>query len=742
MFLFSNLALAIFTSVAWSVPTKKPNIVVIMADDLGYADVGYNTFQKTGTSDVVTPNIDTIRRDGASFPTGYVTGNICAVSRMGMLTGRYQNRLGCYSGDPTGEATIPMTTSVYGTIASRLQEAGYKTFMAGKWHTGANPQVDGNGPASCGFDEAWYFMGGKSPYFFTDANYPYPSPSATDPQIYYNHTLLKPDGSYTSDFWTNRAREFMKLNAAKPFFLYLAYNAVHNDLHWPDNEADKTHTRREMIVAMGKRMDENIGYVINELKTLGLYDNTLIFFLSDNGGVYGDYNNPKNMISDNRPLFEGKHYSYEGGIRVPFLVSWPSGGIQRNSTVLSPVISLDIMPTALAAAGVKKVTDLDGSNLLPLLTQGKSLPSRVMFWSGGSDKADNSWSDGDEAWSVVRSPDNFKLLIHRCEMFLYDLNDKTNGETELQSLNLDLDVNKAKQIDLYRQLIQWHMQMPKVIGDDAISWDPDHPRYKDNWSFFLPMTPSPMIVNDNILEAVEMQVALGGSYQPYVVARYSKGNHASVYPEDEQPSTAPGAAIPLKWSLISTIGGSIDSLTGKFTAGTKNGYVILKASATFNRLLGRQPEDFSSYQLLKVGNGGVQEIVLYDKWAEDHTLRGGSALKGEDPDGDGANNLYEYALGGDPTESSDGSLLFPVLQSATGDKLEYVYSRRKDAVRRGLTYSIETTTDLQSGIWNNIGTSAETGSVSKNAEFDTVTNLISIDGKKKLFVRLKVSSKY
>jgi arylsulfatase A-like enzyme len=386
---------------------QKPNIVVIVADDLGYADV---TFQPQHPKEIVTPNLDSLAKAGVICRQGYVTGHVCSPTRAGLMLGRYQQRLGLYTGGEAGSG-VPMSEKLF---PQYLKPAGYATGQFGKWHLG--PDLTWS-PALRGFDEVFGFLGrGAHDYFKLD--------DPNDP-IYRGTEVVKETG-YLTDRLGEEAAAFITKHKAQPFFAYLAFNAVHAPLQAPEDEIAKFNTGnkdRDARLAMGKRMDDAIGRVMTALKDGGVWENTLIFFISDNGG-------PLAQSADNTPLRGGKHTDYEGGIRVPFLICWPAQ--LKPGEWQSPVTSLDILPTALAAAGVKVAATsvagdsakaeatLDGINLLPLL-KGETAPaSRDLFWCSGSD----------EGWWAVRSGD-WKLVGEKDKVGLFDLSKDVSEANDL-----------------------------------------------------------------------------------------------------------------------------------------------------------------------------------------------------------------------------------------------------------------------------------------------------------------------
>ena len=373
----------------------KPNIVVIVADDLGYADVGFNPQH---AKDIVTPNLDSLAKQSVICRQGYVTGHVCSPTRAGLMLGRYQQRLGLYTGGEAGSG-VPMNEKIF---PQHLKPAGYATGQFGKWHLG--PDLAWS-PALRGFDEVFGFLGrGAHDYFKLD--------DPNDP-IYRGTEVVKETG-YLTDRLGEETAAFITKHKAGPFFAYLAFNAVHAPLQAPEDEIAKFNTGnkdRDIRLAMGKRMDDAIGKIVTTLKNEGVWENTLLFFISDNGG-------PLAQSADNTPLRGGKHTDYEGGIRVPFLICWPSQ--LKPGEWQSPVTSLDILPTTLAAAKVEAAMPLDGINLLPLLKSETAPQSRDLFWCSGSD----------EGWWAVRSGD-WKLVGEKGKLSLFDLGKDVSEANDL-----------------------------------------------------------------------------------------------------------------------------------------------------------------------------------------------------------------------------------------------------------------------------------------------------------------------
>jgi arylsulfatase A-like enzyme len=358
---------------------RKPNIVVIVADDMGYADVGFQ-----GCKDIPTPSLDALAKAGVRCTNGYVSGPYCSPTRAGLLTGRYQTRFGHEFNPGNGpEMGLPVTET---TIAQRLKHAGYITSLIGKWHLGVAAKFH---PLQRGFDEFFGFLGGAHTYFADK--------SAT---ILRGHESIK-EKEYLTDAFGREAVAFIDRNKAKPFFLYLSFNAVHTPMEADDARLklfDKVENKtRRTYCAMLFAMDQAIGKVTAKLKDLGLEEDTLIFFFSDNGGP----TMPGTTVngSNNHPLRGSKRTTLEGGIRVPFVVAW-KGKLPAGKTYDMPVIQLDVLPTALAAAGapLDKSEKIDGVDLLPFLTGAQAgRPHEVLFWRFGSQMAIR---EGD--WMLVK----------------------------------------------------------------------------------------------------------------------------------------------------------------------------------------------------------------------------------------------------------------------------------------------------------------------------------------------------
>lgn len=352
-----------------------PNVIVILTDDQGYKDVGFN-----GCEDIPTPNIDRIAQQGVKFTSGYVSYAVCGPSRAGLITGRYQDRFGFgrnplfAPNDP--DQGLPLSEE---TMASALKRGGYRTMAIGKWHLGAH---ESQRPLNRGFDEFFGFLTGGHQYFpelwtLNDISEVNSQFAAYKTKLLKNNQRID-EQEYLTDALSREAVRFVERNANQPFFLYLAYNAPHTPLQATEKYLSRfshiPNKKRKTYAAMVSSVDDGVGNILNKLEKLNIDENTIVFFLSDNGGPY------KTNGSNNDPLREGKGSLYEGGIRVPFAMQWPAK-INAGQVYHQPVISLDIFAIAAEYAGVQPKNKLDGVNIIPFIHNEKTgAPHDQLFW--------------------------------------------------------------------------------------------------------------------------------------------------------------------------------------------------------------------------------------------------------------------------------------------------------------------------------------------------------------------------
>jgi len=368
---------------------RRPNILLIVADDLGYADIGVY-----GSREIPTPHIDRLAAGGIRFTDAYVSGPYCSPTRAGLMTGRYQQRFG-YEFNPDGspEYGLPPTEK---TMAERLRAAGYRTALFGKWHLGYSDRLR---PLRRGFEEFYGFLG---------AGHSYMNVSDTDPGTNLPDPLVdgtKPVASvtYLTDTLGDRAVDYIKRHAAEPFFLYLAFNAAHTPMEAPEKYLARfphiSDPRRRTYAAMVSAMDDAIGRTLAAVHDNGLDDSTLVIFLNDNGGPTMPTTTENG--SSNAPLRGSKRQTWEGGIRVAFVIAWKNR-LEAGRVDLRPIIQLDVLPTALSAAGISvKTGEFDGVDLLPFLTgAAKGEPHDALYWRLGGMMAVRR---GD--WKLVKTRD-------------------------------------------------------------------------------------------------------------------------------------------------------------------------------------------------------------------------------------------------------------------------------------------------------------------------------------------------
>lgn len=424
---------------------RPPNVIIIMADDMGYGDVGFN-----GCKDIPTPNIDKIAKSGVVFTSGHVSFAVCSPSRAGLLTGRYSQRFGYERNILYVPSDRNMGLDLgEQTMADILGKLGYKTMLIGKWHLGSHEDMH---PLKRGFDNFFGFLGGGHYYFPKELTIADPLSISDESNSYKtklnNGNLPIDENEYITDAFSREAVYFIERNTSNNFFLYLSYNAPHTPLQAPDkylsrfnNIADK---KRRTYAAMVSAIDDGVGMILEKIKTNKIDQNTIIIFLSDNGG-------PIDNGSSNGNLNGKKGTLLEGGIRVPFAMKW-TGVIPEGMIYEKPVISLDILPTILGQieTGNKPKHTLDGVNLMPYLLKGKkSAPHKILFWRNYDLKN----------YAAI-SADGKKLWMKGDSVLLFDLQKDVGENKNIVDENSHV-VNKMK-----KQVHQWEkaLKLPAFYG--------------------------------------------------------------------------------------------------------------------------------------------------------------------------------------------------------------------------------------------------------------------------------------
>tara|TARA_B100000674_G_scaffold69148_2_gene47766 strand:+ start:1874 stop:3283 length:1410 start_codon:yes stop_codon:yes gene_type:complete len=437
---------------------KPPNVIVIISDDQGYADVGFH-----GSNEIFTPNIDRIAKNGVVFSEGYVSYAVCSPSRAGLITGRYQNRFG-YSrnillapndslmGLPLSEQTLPDV----------LNNVDYKTKAIGKWHLGAHKSLV---PEKRGFDEFFGFLIGGHRYFpedltLNDLTEARRQMDGYITKIYDNGKRINTK-KYLTEELSDNAVKFIEDNSDNPFFLYLSYNAPHTPLQATTKDLERNKhidiKKRQTYAAMVSSMDDGIGLILDKLEQKNIFENTIVFFFSDNGGVEW-YN-----FSDNGPLRGIKGDFFEGGIRVPFAMQWPNK-IKPGTIYDKPIIALDIFATVASAAKAEKYikNEIDGVNLMPYLSGKKSgSPHEYLYWK-----------NPDKDIDVIRD-DRYKYLRIKNDEYIFDLKNDLSEESNIIDLSKPIYDRLKSQFKLWEKEMIDPVFMDLGMGKEYNKLNPD-----------------------------------------------------------------------------------------------------------------------------------------------------------------------------------------------------------------------------------------------------------------------------
>jgi arylsulfatase A-like enzyme len=415
---------------------NKPNILVILSDDVGWGEYGFQ-----GGKDIPTPNIDSIASSGVRFVQGYVSGPYCSPTRAGLMTGRYQTRFGHEFNSVPVTLGLPLTET---TFAERFRALGYATCAIGKWHLGMKPEYR---PMKRGYDE----------FFGTLANTPYFHPTNfVDSRISPDVQPVTDDAFYTTEAYAARAVDWLEKHKDGPWYLYMPFNAQHGPLQAPQKYLDRfpkiQDEKRRTFAAIMSALDDAVGRVLGKIRELGQEERTLVVFTSDNGGP------TPSTTSNNGPLHGVKATTWEGGVRVPFCMQW-KGKIPAGITYERPMIQLDVLPTALAAAGVTAdpAWKLDGVNLLPYLTgeSSSAIPHQTLYWRFG------------QQWAIRHG--DWKLVVAR----------GGSGKPELYNLAEDIGENAnlaARYPEKVRELQalwdRWNAEQAPPLVPDAPNTTP------------------------------------------------------------------------------------------------------------------------------------------------------------------------------------------------------------------------------------------------------------------------------
>lgn len=411
---------------------SRPNVILILADDMGYSDL-----PKFGESEIPTPAIDRLAAGGTLFTDAYVTAPVCVASRMALLSGQYQQRFGIYD-NIYGEERVRLFHRQT-LLPAVFQKAGYRTALVGKWHLNGNKkaQYQTGRPRQRGFDEFVGIRGGDSSFWkgsaVTRGEKGFPAPE------------------YLTDFWGSEACAFIDRNRSDPFFLYLAFNAVHAPMHALDADRDKfpnvEDENRRTYDGMLLAMDRSIGRVLDRLEKHGLADNTIVLFLNDNGGggSTARYAAHSRNFANNKPLRGHKFDVLEGGVRVPIIIRWP-GQVPAGKVYRKMVSSMDVYPTLIQSAGLEtpEGQPADGVDLIPYIKgENESAPHEWLCWQN------RSWLSRKPGRPVVPTPKVHNGAIRKGNWKLVRLSERVDSDDRApawQLYDLATDIGERKDV--------------------------------------------------------------------------------------------------------------------------------------------------------------------------------------------------------------------------------------------------------------------------------------------------------
>lgn len=392
----------------------RPNFILFLTDDHGYHDLGCQ-----GARDLKTPNIDALAASGARFLNWYSNAPVCAPARAALLTGRYPIRAGV----PQNGVPLPASER---TVASLLKPLGYSTGLLGKWHLGSGAD---SVPNAHGFDCFFGFHSGCIDYY--SHRYYWGEPRVVNyHDLWRNREEVFEDGRYMTELITREALRFIERNRTRPFLLYVAYNAPHYPMHAPERYVARfpdLDPERRMYAAMLAAVDDSVGEILGLLEKLGLRENTLVFFGSDNGATAeprAGLNQQPARGGSNRPFRGWKFSLFDGGMHVPAILSWPAR-IPRGQVIREMASHMDLFPTILGAAGAEIPQDrtIDGRDILPVASRGAPSPHEALFWRSGGQLAvrRGRWKLVKDGFIADGTPEGQKPLAGEDAVFLSDL---------------------------------------------------------------------------------------------------------------------------------------------------------------------------------------------------------------------------------------------------------------------------------------------------------------------------------
>lgn len=425
---------------------RKPNVILIVLDDLGCHDLGC-----LGAADLKTPHIDSLASSGARFANWYSNAPVCAPARATILTGRYPIRCGvAHNG-----LSLPPHEQ---TIASVLRPAGYATGIVGKWHLGATPDTE---PSGHGFDYFYGFHSGCVDYY--SHRYYWGEPRLVNyHDLWRNRTEIFENGRYLTRGITDEAVRFIQSNQSKPFFLYVPFNAVHYPMHAPKQYVERfpgLEPERRMYAAMLAAADDGVGEILRALERGGIRENTFIALVGDNGATTearAGLNQKPATAGSNAPFRGFKFSLFDGGMHVPGIFNWP-GVIPPNQTITQVAMSADLLPTICGAAGVSPPGDrtIDGRDVLPVAASGAATPHESVYWARGKQLAVRRGN-----WKLVingivydGSPEGRKPLQGDDAMFLSDLSEDPGESRNLRRKYPDIADELASAIHGWRETV-------------------------------------------------------------------------------------------------------------------------------------------------------------------------------------------------------------------------------------------------------------------------------------------------